>query len=143
MPDLDAAALKEMEKEIAAEGDLVGIELPKNPKSGDIIPLFAAAIEIKTKLDNIVLYSLATGILRYQTNSAQKINTEYYYSFYNPDIDSIGLTVLLDKKRKDHQAAVSTLFTKTDVENREIRAKETRKKNLVSYMNGFEKKLKN
>ena len=116
--DQDAAALKKMQKEIAAdEKGLTGIQLPEDIKFGDIVPLFEDALNFNKKKednpDGIVFYSLATGILKHEQNDVYPyaINKEHYYRYAN---GPYYLCITLDKNTK--KATVTDFSTKETIE---------------------------
>ena len=116
MPDQDTAAIEKMEKEIRAEGKegKISIQLPENIKIGDAVPLFADALK-KNKIDpkDIIFYSLATGILKYNRENMYSgggiidrvIKKDYIYTSKNDPYAHLTITV---EKNKAKFAAVTT-----------------------------------
>ena len=152
MPNQDAADLKKMEAEIAAEGKL-SIRLPENIRRGDNLPLFAEMCEaIDPKA--IVLYSLATGLLRYTKEISDFDGQVTVYTYRNPDNPDVMLQVKLPKKedsvksllkKKAHQDTVVKITTKADVEavteKEKGLTKENQKNKLLRAMNLFEQEI--
>ena len=137
MPDQDAAALEKMKKEIAAENvedkPKLSFELPKNIKIGADVKLFLelfvdAIKNPKFGPENIVFYSLATGILKYDnvitySNSDFIINRvtskEYVYASKNDPY--INLTISVEKNK----AKITGVTTKE--ESKKIKEDEEKK----------------
>ncbi len=138
-----AEALKEMEKEIANEGKF-SIQLTKNTKEEDAIPLFEDAIKNNIKPEDIIFYSIATGVLKYSHYDTDKLNQIGYYRFENPANSDIHLTVRW-RKKESHPATIFGLSTKAEVEAKnkksENLSKENQKRQLIGSMDMFEKQI--
>ena len=105
----DQHRLQEMEREIK-KADKFSIFLPENIREGDLLPLFKTLVETKSDLkvnaEDIILYSLTTGILRYTETKhiAEGINYYHYTGGEKPIIELvISLNTNLD------QAAIISL----------------------------------
>lgn len=127
-------SLEKMEKEIAAEGRLVGLPLDENITVGAHIPLFEAALnnDVKLKPEDIAFYSVATGILKY---SRQKVQSSEVSSLYytNPNNNNVELDIYLDKE-DPLSATVFSITTKAKAEKDIKQNKEMQKRDFNSLM---------
>ena len=139
----NAAALEKMKKEIAAEGAegkiKFSIELPEDIKIGAGVLYFGNAIK-KNNPEDIVFYSLATGILKYTNHGPDQWTKKISYKYNSPNNPSIGLTVELPPK-KYFPATISGLSTKADVEKEKIWLIKSRKRELANFFDGEREKI--
>lgn len=136
----DKEALEKMEKEIRNEGKF-SVHLPENIKSGDLVPLFEDALKQNIKPEDIVFYSLVTGILRYLNHVTDPYTKVVSYRYFDPDNLSIQLNVELADKKYRPTTIVGVLSTKADLEKGKIQSKEYRKNKLLRTMNLFEHEI--
>jgi hypothetical protein len=110
------AAIKKMEKEIADEGKF-SIRLPENIEWGKPVPFFEDAIKNNINPKDIVFYSLATGIVKFNEvtiirnpSSNQIQNKKFIYVGKNEP--KIKLEIWLEKNK----ATFDSINTKEDAE---------------------------
>ncbi|TSC83910.1 MAG: hypothetical protein G01um101413_713 [Parcubacteria group bacterium Gr01-1014_13] len=111
------AILQRMEKEIAAEGKF-SIRLTEGIKYKDAFPLFADAIKNNIDPKDIIFYSLATGIMKYDNVIEYTPNgilgrvQGKKYIYKSKDDSYIELRIWVEKNK----ATFDSLTTKEDVE---------------------------
>lgn len=108
------AALEKMEKEIAAEGKF-SIQLPEDTKGGNDVPLFEDALKKNIDPKDIVFYSLATGIVKYNDVIEYKGGSfgriqQKNYSYTSKNDPNIKLIIWVEKNK----ATFATVTTKED-----------------------------
>lgn len=137
--DTGMETLEKMKKEIAAEGK-VGIELPENIAADISVPLFSDALENKINPADIVLYSMATGILKYDGKTT--LDKTILYIYRNHEIDSVWLSLRLFPK-KSRPAKILNLFTKAYIEKKEANEKEENQRRLINQLDRHKKEIQN
>lgn len=138
--DLEAAAIRRLEQKINKEEGVFSLRLPENIKEDDEVPFFKDAVnnpEFGPK--KIVLYSLATGILRYCETGPQTSKSDFFYKYNDPENNPVGITVLYNKKEKP-PARINIISTKSDAERVRSQSEEFEK---IKLTNIFDKEQEN
>ena len=140
---MEVKELEKMEKEIKNEGKF-SIRLPETVTKADAVPLFEDALKNNIDPKDIVFYSLATGILKYQYTSSDLNKKQFFHMYWNTDNISVRLEIVSYKQYKK-SAKILSLSTKADVETKnkmnEKWSKELQKRGLIQSMNMFEKNI--
>lgn len=141
-PSDEEIAIKEMQAEIADERAL-GVEVPKGIQEGGILPLFAETCEA-TEPKDIILWSLATGLLRYSEEENEAWSPTISYTYNNLNNPDVKIIVKLPKKetlvksllkKRIPPATIGEISTLTDVENKENETVEKKEQRLVTSLN--------
>jgi hypothetical protein len=142
--DTDAAnadELKKIKKEVAAEGN-VGIEIPQNTKAGNLIPVFSDVVKSGgIGPEDVVFYSLATGILKYTNQELDRWTKKISYTYSNPDNRSVQLQIELPKK--NNPALIIYISTKADIEEKEKKDKRSSYEYLILSIDRHSERIAN
>ncbi len=141
-PNDEVAAIKEMQAEIVDERAL-GVEVPKNIREGETLPNFAETCEAAYPKD-IILWSLATGLLRYSGTENEAWSPTTSYTYRNVNFPDVKIVVKLPKeeasvtslfKTKTTPAIVVEISTLNDFENKKRQSIEKKEEHLITSVN--------
>jgi len=141
-PRDEEIAVREMQAEIADERAL-GVEVPKDIQEGDVLPFFAETCKATYPKD-IILWSLATGLLRYSGEEDEVWSPAISYTYSNINNPDVKIIVKLPKKetsakllfkKKISPATIDKISTLADIENKENKSAEKKEQQLVTLLN--------